>query len=247
MSKKNKISFFSTIDGVEKIMPIIKAEEYSHQWIKQARSTLTEKIHSISHVLRCPGIRSSLNQGWLIRTWQDIEITLEKNGKCSWSTPVDIRTFQSTYNDTTLVVHGEPDFFNYRLNWPENTFSKIIKINMPWLVKVPKGYLLYQVHPFYLDENRFTVLPGCHSPEYGIARITVPMFWHSLEGKFLIQAGTPIAQVFLVKQEDFDIEMSFVSDNMQIKKYINVTLLSLRNRFVRNYLKIKEIFKKNDF
>jgi hypothetical protein len=245
MFKKNKISFYSTIDGVEKVMPIIKSKDYSHQWIKEARSTMTKETHS--HVLRCPGIRSSLNQGWLIRTWQDIEITLEENGKYSWSTPIDMRTLSSTYNETQLVVHHENDFFNYRLNWPQNTFSKIIKINMPWTVKVPKGYLLYQVHPFYLDENRFSVLPACYSSEYGLARIIVPMLWHSLKGKFLINAGTPVAQVFLVKQENFDIEMSSISDNMQIKKYVNVTMLSLRNRFVRNYLKIKEIFNKNDF
>ena len=245
MFKKNNLKFYSTIDGVEKIMPIIPAKEYMHEWIKKARLTLIK--NPASHVLRCPGIKSSLNQGWILKTWQDIEIEIKENGQYSFKTPFDVKSLSSNFNDIPIVVHDENDLYNYRNNWPKETFSKIIKINMPWVVKIPKGYFLYQLHPFYLDENRFTTLPACYTSDYGIARIIVPMLWHSLKGTFLINAGTPIAQIFLVKKEKFDIEMSFISDNIKIKKYLNVTFLSLRNRFTRNYLKIKEIFKKNDF
>lgn len=247
MQKKNKLNFYSTIEGVEHIMPIISAKDYLHEWVKKARSSLLEQKNSHAHTLRCPGIMSSLAQGWIIKTWQDMEITILKNGAYSFRSAVDVREFKSNLNDTSIVIHDESNMYDFRTNWPKDTFSKIIKINTPWLVQIPKGYMLYQTHPCYLDENRFTSLPAIYDPDYGLLRLMVPMFWHSLEGKFLISAGTPIAQIFLIKKEDFNIEMSYISDNNKALKHLNLTLLSLRNRFKRNYLKIKEIFKKYEF
>ena len=53
-------------------------------------------------------------------------------------------------------------------------------------MEIPKGYYLLQLHPSYLDDNRFTSCSGKYTRDGGLAAINVPMFWHSIEGEYLI-------------------------------------------------------------
>jgi|DEB0MinimDraft_6_1074348.scaffolds.fasta_scaffold08476_5 hypothetical protein len=239
---KNKINFYTTIKGVDNIYPIIPIKKYIPEWLKKSKSTFNKH----SHVLKCPGIKDSLKYGWLIRLWQDIKLDIDENGKYNWSSPSDMAKLSNNLNESQFAFHDENAFYNHTEKWPKDSFTKIVKINIPYVVEVPKGYLLYQVHPFYLDENRFTSLPGAYNPAYGMARLQVPMIAHISKGSLLLEAGTIVAQLFLVKEEEFEYEILHLEDDKDALKFFKTSLLSLRNKFIRNYSKIKEIFNKND-
>lgn len=242
--KKNKVIFYCSVDGVEKTMPIILAKDIKYEWIKRAVKSFTEKKLDISHstndgkirhTSRCPGIFQIKSQGWIVRTWQDIELNINEP-EYTWRTPLNQVKLSNGISMDDVTHHSEMMLKQHFENWPKNSFSQIIKINTPWYVKVPKGYVLNQFHPSYLDEDRFTSLPGTYSPDYGMGTINVPMIWHSKQGKYLIKAGTPIAQLILSKKEDIDFENKVVDEEFKKEDKIK-TILETMN-FKRIYSNI---------
>ena len=242
--KKNKVIFYCSVDGVEKTMPIILAKDIKYEWIKRAVKSFTEKKLDISHstndgkirhTSRCPGIFQIKSQGWIVRTWQDIELNINEP-EYTWRTPLNQVKLSNGISMDDVTHHSEMMLKQHFENWPKTSFSQIIKINTPWYVKVPKGYVLNQFHPSYLDEDRFTSLPGTYSPDYGMGTINVPMIWHSKQGKYLIKAGTPIAQLILSKKEDIDFENKVVDEEFKKEDKIK-TILETMN-FKRIYSNI---------
>lgn len=233
-----ELLFYTTIKGIEKTMPIITSKEYKHSWIKKAMDNELSK-----NVTRCPGIFKIKNEGWLIRTWQDIKLSI-KDSQYQWQTPLNQKTLSTHFEFDQIDHHGEIFLYDHFDNWPKNTFSKIIKINTPWVVDVPKGYLLHQIHPAYLDENRFTAVPGTYTSETGLNCLNVPVFWHATEGEFLIKAGTPIAQLILTKKEDINYKISVASESKQFLIKERLTNLLLNMRFKRIYKNIKDFWNK---
>jgi len=243
---KKKLIFYSTIEGIEKTMPIISSKEYKHQWIQKAKTNYKESNNGNHRsVVNCPGIFKIKNEGWLIRTWQDIELYINEN-LYEWKTPLNQKELSSHFKIDQINHHDEHMLYDNFENWPKNTFSKIIKINTPWTVDVPKGYILHQIHPAYLDENRFTALPGSYTSDLGLSTLNVPVFWHSKNGRFLIKAGTPIAQLILTKKENI-VHTNVVGNND--KKFLfkeKLTNLLLHSSFKRMYKKINNFWKNYD-
>ena len=115
--------------------------------------------------------------------------------------------------------------------------ATMIKINSPWVVTVPKGYYLLCMPIPYSDDNRFTASMGLIDGDAGINFLNVQMFWHCLDSEEVIPAGTPLAQYFLIKKEDI---------NVEVAPYTKDTLRGLRNRrllldsqFSRKYNSLK--------
>lgn len=244
--KKDKVIFYCSISGVKETMPILLAKDVKYAWVKRAVKAFKEKSLDVStttdsgkirHVSRCPGIFGIKNQGWIIRTWQDIELTVDEP-EWSWRTPMNQVKLSNSISAVEVTHHPEESLKQHLEHWPETAFSQIIKINTPWTVKVPKGYVLNQFHPSYLDENRFTSLPGSYSPDYGMGTINVPMMWHSKKGNYLIKAGTPIAQLILSKKEDIDYEIKLVDDKFKKEESIKKLLETMTfKRIYKNITK----------
>lgn len=248
--KQNKLIFYCTIEGVEKTMPIVPSTEIKYDWIKRVASSFTEKKLDVSptsldgkirHTSRCPGIFQIKNQGWIVRTWQDIELYLD-DPEYNWRTPLNTVNLSEGMSQGDVNHHAEMMLTKHLEHWPENAFSQILKINTPWCVKVPKGYVLNQFHPSYLDDDRFTSLPGTYSPEYGIGTLNVPMMWHSKRGRFLIKAGTPIAQLILSKKENMPFENKVV--DKQFKKELKMQDILENMNFKRIYKNIIDYYNK---
>jgi len=245
----NKIIFYSSIEGIEKTMPIIRSKEYKHEWVRKAFDDfheknlyVSDKNKKITNVTRCPGIFAIKNQGWLLRTWQDIEIVIDGDNYF-WKTPMDQRILSKNITDQQVTQHDNNLFFKYITNWPKNSYNGILKINTPWFADIPKGYLLYQFNPAYHDENRFTSLPGIYSHEHGAAELNIPMIFHSNNGKCLIKAGTPIAQFILFKNENIDFENIYIEENKKLIKKQKITAIFNNMSFKKIYSNITNFYK----
>ena len=264
MDKKPKLEFICTSPGVEEVMPIIRASEYKHSWIKKAVEDMKTN-GSISaphrrdyeqpnqqgqqntdneerHTAKCPALQMVQNTGWIMRLHQDIKLKTFGDGE---DVNFDI-PFQSQ-QQPIVSKHMTHAFYPFFENWPKNTMKKIIKINLPWMARIPKGYKLLQTHPFLLDDNRFTTMSGVLDPHLGIAGVgTIPMFWHCVddEEEIILKAGTPLAQFILIPKEEPDFTQVDITEDPKFEKEYKMNQLLLAGTFNRSYSKVKEFWKR---
>jgi hypothetical protein len=238
--KRNKtIEFIHSVPGVAELMPIIPAKNHKHKWVERALENFSEvrqnhlwKHQRTTHITRCPGIFSLQRHGWILRTWQDIEIETNGDGKTfTWRTP-------SKIGEDYVGFHDESQLAKFFSVWPDNTLRTVIKIQSGWSCIVPNGYYLLEMPVPLLEDHRFTTVSGYLSKESGPAVLNVQLLWHVLKGKTLIPAGTPIAQYILVPKQLPEI----VCRDMKPGDKIELFKLFNGSRWVNNYSELKKLF-----
>lgn len=232
----DQLIFESLIPGVEIIMPIIEAKEFKHEWLEKAREDFRSqrknenyKYEKNHHTAKCPGIIDITRTGWVLKTWQDTVI--ETNGDLqsfSWESPVDQKQFTSLAPEA-IDYHSQETYFKFKNNFSENTLKTIIKFVTPWRMIIPKGYKILAIPIPYIDENRFTVLPGIFS--FGIAPCNVQTLWHVTNGKTLIKAGTPLIQYILIPESQPTAIVRQMEDSTLYDAYV----LNFSNKFSNKY------------
>ena len=111
--------------------------------------------------------------------------------------------------EQSVAHHPPSNLYNFFKNWPKDTMKPNIKINLPWQVRIPKGYELLMIDPFYKDDFRFTVCPGIFDYNLGLATLNVPTWFHMTSGTTLIKAGTPIIKLAITKIHQVQIKFPF--------------------------------------
>ena len=143
-------------------------------------------------------------------------------------------------------------FYPFFENWPKGTMKQVLKFNLPWVARIPKGYKMLQMHPMYQDENRFTTLSGILEPHLGHAAVgTIPFYCH-FTGVETIKAGTPLAQFVLIPDNmNFEVKsldddkIKELSEYAKRKEEIFIDLKEEKVIFGNNELKFKvDSFKK---
>ena len=264
MDKKPKLEFICTSPGVEEVMPIIRASEYKHSWIKKAVEDMKTNgsiaaphrrdyeqsnqqgqqntDNEERHTAKCPALQMVQNTGWIMRLHQDIKLKTFGDGEdVNFTIP-----FQSQ-QEPIVSKHLTHSFYPFFENWPKDTMKKIVKINLPWFARIPKGYKLLQTHPFLLDENRFTTMSGVLDPELGPANVgTIPMYWHCVDDEkdIILKAGTPLAQFILIPKEEPDFTQVDLNEDPKFQKEIRMNQLLLSGTFNRSYTKVREFWKR---
>ena len=262
---KPKLEFICTMPGVEEVMPIIRASEYKHSWITKAVQDMKtngsisaphrrdyeapkllpgqkSKDNEERHTAKCPALQMVQNTGWIMRLHQDVKIQTIGNGE---DIKFDI-PFQSQ-QEPIVSGHMTHSFYPFFENWPKDTMKKIVKINLPWHARIPKGYKLLQTHPFLLDDNRFTTMSGVLDPHLGIASVgTIPMWWHETNDDVdvTLKAGTPLAQFILIPKEEPDFTQVEINEDPKFQKEYRMNQLLLAGTFNRSYQKVREFWKR---
>jgi hypothetical protein len=237
---KKKIEFINEIEGVAKLMPMIPAKQHRNAWVNKAVLDFAEKRKipmwdhdKLMHTARCSGIFSLQRHGWIMRTWQDIEITTYGDGNgFVWKAATNI-------GGDPVGQHPPEQLSNFFDDWDKNTLKTLVKIHTGWRCNVPKGYYLLEMPLPLSDEQRFTAVSGYFSSEFGPASMNVQLMWHVMSGSTLIKAGTPIAQYILVKKEEFEMQCR----DAEKKDGLLLSYLYDASRFVKNYSEVKKLFK----
>ena len=98
LKPQSKVEFVSLLPEVTEIMPIIPATKQQYNWVKKAYENYKNSDYKgknsnsdrFTHVMRCPGMISLNNTGWIQRSWQDIIIETNGDGKTfQWRTPIN--------------------------------------------------------------------------------------------------------------------------------------------------------------
>lgn len=202
-----------TIDTLHPIKPI------DFKWFNKAIEDFKLNKDKGTHIIRCPGVNSILQTGWIQRTYQEIKITT-KGDKKSFTCAMTYNQMNHKYGDLLChyVSDHPPEMLDKFKPMNDYTLKTIIKIQSPWVAYVPKGYKLLQMPVSYSDENVFTASVGflkdkCH--------LNVPIYWHKLNGEHIIQKGTPICQYLLIKDNDFDTSIE-IANNKDYNLFKNV-------------------------
>ena len=182
MSEKPKIEWICLSSGVDKIMPVIKASEHKPSWIKRAaedfkkEGSITKQVRKgeqmyvdpayekfkpeeTRHTSKCPALQLFHNSGYIIRLHQDVIVDVAPDGN-NFVVKSPEQQLPQQQRMSIITAHMEQSMYPFFENWPKDTMKKILKFNLPWAARIPKGYKLLQIHPFYQDDFRFTAPQG---------------------------------------------------------------------------------------
>jgi len=168
------------------------------------RSMPPESFNSIlsrefDTVKRCPPFVDAMTSGFLIPLICDLNV---ENGEFTWDNdlpPCGSVSFVRSpigFHDAGQVV-GSPLFEDDRF---------LIKFHNLWTIEAPEGYSLLFTHPVNRFDLPFTTLTGMvDCDRYHDAWIHFPAKWHDMNFSGVLPKGTPIAQCFPVKRDNWTV------------------------------------------
>jgi len=208
------INFYSLMPELVEQMPIEKAKISNFKWYKNLVDDYLKRKPPV-HTAKCPGIISIANEGWIHRAYQDFEIETNGDGETfSWKCDVD--QSKSTHGhliSNYVSQHSKQQLFDFG-TFKRDTLKTIVKIQSPWVVKIPDGYSLLSMPVPYSDNNEFTAAIGTLKD---LSFLNVQLFWHCLNEKVVVKKGTPLCQYILVKDHSVQSSIEPVSDDIVLK------------------------------
>lgn len=243
---KSKVEFICLIPEVARQMPIEPAKKVNYTWTKLMSASLADMKSKlplwerVRHIAKCPGIATVTNHGFIQKTYQDIFIKTNGSKGFEWKTALDqtILMQEPLFKYPYIGHHILENSNSFGILKP-NTLSTVIKIQSPWVVKIPKGYYLLCMPIPYNDDNRFTASIGLLDGDAGINWLNVQLFWHCLNSEELIPAGTPIAQYILIKKDkiNYTVREANANNLTELKQLQLILDSSFSNS---NYGKLKQ-------
>jgi len=205
------IQFVNTIPGFAEAHPIIQSTHLKRGWVEknaldaqQKRQEalqscpihmLKDKLMEAKYIARCPGIREFLNTGYIVPL--PCDIIIDTNGDGITFKATDMAPRESSFK---VGVHQKEQLHDYS-PLPNNTLKDVVKIITCWNI-IPDDRAVFLVTtPFYgNNESRFTVASGILDP-FVSTQINIFLYWHVLQGREVVKAGTPIAQLIPIPRD----------------------------------------------
>jgi hypothetical protein len=104
-------------------------------------------------------------------------------------------------SDAVLSWHTDDQFKDLKI--PKKFYKSVIKWNNDWGIELPDGYSAYFTHPNNRVDLPFTTLSGFVDCDSYNNPVQFP-FLVDFEFEGIIEAGTPIVQILLIKREGWD-------------------------------------------
>jgi len=221
--KKPKVIWWTTVDGLEKVVPVLPAKEVIPDWWKTTNKLLDKTDKGT--IKNCPSFQEFFYEGYVMPLWTDVLLNVEKD-VCEWKTP-DI-TFSFDF-------HSDRQYKDLLPHYAQKDIKAILKPNCPWRLKTPDGYSVLQLPMSYHFNPLFEVLSG----------VIWTDIYHEINqqmvikqsGEHFIKRGTPLCVYIPYKREKFDYEIQ--SPNQQNTKWLQNTIAIARTKF-RNGYKIEQ-------
>jgi len=206
--RKPTIEFFYTIPSAEYIEPVIPAAKYKRSWFRRAAAKMMDEkkqpgfgSNFCLSTTKCPAIPAIMSTGYVVRTWQDITIETNGDGRSvEWVSALDQKGLFMESSDA-ISFHTEEQLSMFMENWPDDQLKIPVKFCLPVRIKLKKGYKALIMPVAYDDENRFEAYSGIIDSTFPYAPLYINVKWRVLNGKSLIEAGTPLAQILVFRDE----------------------------------------------
>ena len=204
-----KVIFKCFLKEVKDKFPIQKISSKDFKWFDRMNKFYQDNPRKVQ-TNKCPGILSTLQTGWIQKTYQPITITTNGDKKTfSWHTPYNQKKGENGFLIDNYVSSHEYDQLAKFKNLGDSVLDTVIKIQSPWRVIIPKDYYLLSTAIPYNDDVNFTAATGLLMGENFL---NVQLFWHKLKGDYTIPSGTPLCYYLLIKKEKFHSEISMLNN-----------------------------------
>ena len=223
--EKPKIRWWSVIDGVEKVTPIVPAKEYIPDWWKRVEriieSASDDKLLNKGTIRNCPSFPEYLTQGFVVPLWCDVNIKIEHES-FEWRTPDKTFSFSS---------HADSQFRDHLPQYVQDNTSMVLKPTCPWRVKTPPGWSVWQLPMYYHYNPFFETLPGIIWSDIH-HEINQQMLMKRY-GEFTIKRGTPLAMYVPYERNKYTYDIS--GPNEENATWSNESWIHVRSKFKGGY------------
>jgi hypothetical protein len=212
--KKQKIIFRAADQIYECEDPPVPAKKTIPQWFKDIPhedKTFGGDLRDNATVKKCMPFFDSLTAGYMVTVPQDIAITkTEYGGKKSYWGYIN--------QGADLVMdYDRPEHRTKGMPTPEGYEDGIWRMIVYPRIYTPKGYSVLVTHPFNRYDLPFLSLTGIIDTDSIHTRLAISMYLKKdFEG--VIEKGTPVAQIFPFKREDWTHEVLPSLDKLETQK-----------------------------
>lgn len=198
----------------------------------QQDNIVEQFIKRVPNVRSCPSFIEVFKDGIVLLAPTDIHIsTNEANDVWSWRTPIQYFTKE---NIETVAFHTDDQM---RTFLPKNSKTKVVfKLNLPYLVDIPKNYRIRVMPVPYQYNDDFSVCQGILDAK-NQPQVNILFEYTSEKDEILIKQGTPLAVHIPYEVEEFKIENHFYNQKKHQHLRFGNTLKNLgrfHNSFLRN-------------
>jgi hypothetical protein len=244
--KKEKIEFYSSNANALYSHPIEPASRIKFNWLEHMKVFFKNKEEKHINTLRCPGIFTPFKHGFILSTWYDFKITTSTSPLPDKSyTNIEFPNTDIFLGNQEVIQYHDPvnlvDFYNNHIIESRPCHKNIVKITTSWNVKLPSGWSLLQTNIPYTDETRFSTCTGIFDSNIN-NQITVPLFWHVLNGTELVKAGTPLCFLLPIKLSDKDYEVREATPREQVWDQFHK--YKRNNTFIKDYKSMARVAQK---
>ena len=219
--EKPKIHWWSVIEGLEKVAPIVPAKEYVPDWWKKVERMIDNKLDNNGTVRNCPSFPEYITQGFVVPLWCDLHLEVHHDS-WKWKSPEKLFTFNN---------HPGEQFRDWLPKHVQDNTSMVLKPNCPWRVKTPPGWSVWQLPMIYHYNPVFETLPGIIWSDIH-HEINQQMLIKQY-GEFFIPRGTPLAMYVPYERNKYTYDVS--GPNVKNAAWANTAHLHVRSKFKGGY------------
>lgn len=234
------IIFFSTVDGVADVCPIITADQCLPKWASLAKERFVKEKSTrndrFNHIYQCPGIFDLYNYGFVVTAWHDFIIKTEF-GKAGFAWKIPHEEISLLMNGVDVIGTHQQQIAEFLPKRP-TTIGQPIKINTPWHVIAPKGVKFIVLPIAYPDTFEFDSHIGILDPGVS-SEINIQLNWNVKDGETLVKAGTPLMHMIPISEEKFNLICRDATeyDKKWIKKrnFLNNFTFKLKRNIIKEF------------
>jgi len=216
-----KIKWWSTIEGLESVAPIVPAKEYIPDWWKNIRASDYLSITDKGTVKNCPSFFEFFSNGFVVPLWCDLHLRVTDT---EWE-------YKTPYNKFTFTSHNNNQFKDFVPPNYKDNIKMVLKPDCPWRVKTPPGWSISQFPMYYHYNPIFEVLPGNIWSDFHY-EINQQMVIKQT-GEFEIKKGTPLAMYIPYERKKYDYTID--GPNEENVKLTNTSSLKVLTKFRGGY------------
>ena len=224
--RKPKITLdcFTCIPELPILFPIIHSSDRLPEFYKKIPSTVVQNGPTRGTMKTCPGVSDYFKKGFILQAWSDYYINTENS--CL------------TWNPEIMAESHNPK------QWGNDSFKNFyhLKLVSPWLIKEKTGVnFLFTNVLWHDDQTKYVVPNGVLNFKYQHTTSVNTLIQRTQFPKdFVISAGTPLAHVIPLSENDIEIKMHEVTEFEfeRIKAYVFT--------FNGNYYKRKKILQSRE-
>lgn len=202
--KRQHLEFVTSESRIAEMFPPVPAGECLPDWWKQQPAAFPIEKRRFPHlrlnehatIKACPGVFDYMSLGYVIPLWADMLLEAQEEGY----------SYEMTYEGTKLTTF-EPHAWDKFPRQPK-THSYVLKIMTPWRIVAPKGWSVMALPPWYHQDDRWSLMPGC----VDVDRFSIMTFvaaWHAPIGRTeLLKAGTPLIHLVPYRRDSLPLNVT---------------------------------------